>query len=272
MKSIPTSTSTFPQSLERKKVAAQNTAQMAFRQSRVQAVMMRGEGQKELLTTPKLRRKEAAAAKDASQQQQQQQQQKATTPEQVNETVKDINQQEKTAPEGVDDIGDLSRTRDEVERDPELLKTAAARAGGPKTGGVDSFVVWCTREEPSVEKKAENNGPVRRRQPGGVAAAKMAPKAVPVVKPSIGQEAARILWGILQTAWWFVEPVFDLNSGIRGRWEQHRVTWQDITLFVAAASFTAGVFLLAIVFARVTGMLLQIVRMFLGVFKVLTGF
>ena len=185
-----------------------------------------------------------------------------------------INREFKKVQGGRDDIGDPSRTREELEKDPGLYEkrlSAAARAGGPKNGGEDSFVVWAPEPKAAYMKAGKHASLLTRitqgRQKGGSSPFRRAPKPAP--PRSTGQVIAGIIFRIIETGWWFVEPVFDPCSDVRKRWKQHRLTWQDISLFIGAAIFGVGMFLMAVVFARVLGMGLQLLRMFMGVFKLL---
>lgn len=78
---------------------------------------------------------------------------------------------------------------------------------------------------------------------------------------------------IIGTAWWFVEPVFHPQSEVRKRWEQRRLTWHDVGLVAAATFFAVAMFLtataVAVAVARVVGMGLQLLRVFMAVFKLL---
>ena len=98
------------------------------------------------------------------------------------------------------------------------------------------------------------------------------PKSASPRRPFL-QDISRIAFRMFQTAWWFVEPVFDPKSDVRARWERgHRLTLRDIVLFVAASVFMAAVLLIAILFFRVVITGLQIVRAFWNVFRILTAF
>jgi hypothetical protein len=77
----------------------------------------------------------------------------------------------------------------------------------------------------------------------------------------------------LQTAWWFVEPIFDPESGLRQRWERGgSLTLSDMGLFAAAAVFLGALLLITVMGVRVLVLVVQIVRAFAGVLRVITGF
>ena len=80
-----------------------------------------------------------------------------------------------------------------------------------------------------------------------------------------------ITCSMVPTAWDFVQPVFDAESDVRIRWEQRRITWQDVGLFTAAAVFAAGMILMVVTLARLVGMGLQVVRSFLALFRLFAG-
>lgn len=82
-----------------------------------------------------------------------------------------------------------------------------------------------------------------------------------------------IAFRILQTAWWFVEPIFDPESGLRQRWERGgSLTLSDMGLFAAAAVFLGALLLITVMGVRVLVLVVQIVRAFAGVLRVITGF
>ena len=80
-----------------------------------------------------------------------------------------------------------------------------------------------------------------------------------------------ITCSMVPTAWDFVQPVFNAESDVRIRWEQRRITWQDVGLFTAAAVFAAGMILMVVTLARLVGMGLQVVRSFLALFRLFAG-
>jgi len=81
----------------------------------------------------------------------------------------------------------------------------------------------------------------------------------------------QVLMRIVQSVWWVVEPVFDPDSAIRRRWEQHRAIWQDVRVFLAAAVFTAGAFLITATCARILGWSVHALKSFVGVFRIVMG-
>jgi hypothetical protein len=80
-----------------------------------------------------------------------------------------------------------------------------------------------------------------------------------------------ITCSMVPTAWDFVQPVFNAESDVRIRWEQGRITWQDVRLFTAAAVFAAGMILMVVALARLVGMGLQVARSFLALFRLFAG-
>jgi hypothetical protein len=85
--------------------------------------------------------------------------------------------------------------------------------------------------------------------------------------------AGEAAYRMLQTAWWIVEPVFNLESGIWKRWEKgDGLTWRDMGVFAAAAIFVLAALLAAILSIRVLLVVAQVVRAFWSVLKVLAGF
>ena len=82
-----------------------------------------------------------------------------------------------------------------------------------------------------------------------------------------------IAFRILQTAWWFAEPVFDPESGLRKSWQRgDRLTMGDVGSFAAAAVFLGAVLLSAVMGIRVLVLVVQIVRALGSVLRVITGF
>ena len=80
-----------------------------------------------------------------------------------------------------------------------------------------------------------------------------------------------VVRSILHTAWWIVGPVFDPESDLRRRWAHHRLTWKDMGVFMAAGVFAVAIFLITVVFARALGIGFQVLKAFVGLFKLLTG-
>ena len=82
-----------------------------------------------------------------------------------------------------------------------------------------------------------------------------------------------IAFRILQTAWWFVEPVFDPESGLRKRWERgDSPTLSDVGLFAAAAVFLGALLLIAVMGIRALVLVVQVVRALGSVLRAITGF
>lgn len=86
------------------------------------------------------------------------------------------------------------------------------------------------------------------------------------------QDISGIAFKIIQTAWSFVEPVFDPKSDVRKRGEGGNFTMRDIVLFAAAAGFVSAMALITVLVFRVIIIGLQIVRGFWSVLRILTGF
>ena len=59
---------------------------------------------------------------------------------------------------------------------------------------------------------------------------------------------------MVQTTWWFVEPVFNSESTIRERLDQQQLTWEDLRVLTAAMLFGVGALLAGVVLTRILGM------------------
>jgi hypothetical protein len=266
------------------KEAANSAALLAFQNLRHQKAMKKAVGQSQTsgqLRPPKVRKQKTEGMREY------------------------IDREFKKGPGGKEDIGDPSKTREEVEKDAALYQrrlTAAARAGGCQNGGgEDSLVVWAPEPKAAkmnmnmnmnVNVKAGKDAGLlthiilhgRRQQKGGQSAVGGgggggrggggrggAPK--PAGPQSVRHMIAGTAFRIIGTAWWFVEPVFHPQSEVRKRWEQRRLTWHDVGLVAAATFFAVAMFLtataVAVAVARVVGMGLQLLRVFMAVFKLL---
>ncbi|TAQ84405.1 hypothetical protein B7494_g7275 [Chlorociboria aeruginascens] len=245
MKSTPISTSTSPQAAERQKLAAQNAALVAYQHSRHWAAVKRAGGQEgDALTPPKMRRA----------------------------LPRDVHREFQIVPGGRGDIGDPSRTRDEVESNPELLTrrlAAGARAGGPRDRPEDSLVVWAyqapthvTRVEKTPmgtgvggARKEKEHGKGRTTAPAhpkGSSPTKRAPTAGTTARARARAAISRevmlgIVAGTAQAAsswwwwwwswWWLVsaKPYLDPRSGVRLRWARQQLTGGDLARGATAA-------------------------------------
>jgi hypothetical protein len=276
MKSIPTSTSTYPQTPIK---GAYHAALQAFQNSRHKAAMRKTQGQNgEVLTPPKTR---------------------ARYPQ--NQMDREV----MVVPGGLGGIGDRSADRQHNgENRPNayqknfLTPTNASLTRGRRQ---DGLVVW--HQSPSVERKTAGSGyhlqghrsrglsPVRVNHPESQMGHRQLRGEMvgDVYGPQGGQQGSRhpknkapkpltpetaiqqTMIRICQTAWWFVEPVFDPHSAIRQRWEQRRLTWKDISLVFAAATFTAGTLMVALVLARIAGLTFQAMKGFMGLLWVVIG-
>ena len=250
LKSTLISISTCHQSPEKQKEAAQNAALLAFQQLRRQTEIKKTEGQNGGQLTPLKIRK------------------------QKTEDTRNINTKVvgKPAQDGNVDIGNPSTFKSELGRGlkaSQASAVSATRAATSKIGVSDKLAVW--HPEPSAEKEVREAGAHMKAivlyQRHGVSSRKGLP--TPGRPPrSIWQ----IVVGMAQGAWLIVEPVFDPKSSIRKRFERGRLTGEDVGLFVAAAMFMAGMFLVIVAFARVVGIGLQTVRAFGAVSRLFTGF
>jgi hypothetical protein len=80
-----------------------------------------------------------------------------------------------------------------------------------------------------------------------------------------------VVASVLHTAWWIVGPVFDPASELRRRWATQRLTWRDMGTFTAAGVFAMAMFVLTVVCSRAIGMAFQVLKSFVGLFKLVTG-
>jgi hypothetical protein len=164
------------------------------------------------------------------------------------------------------DIGDLFMTREELEKNPQLLRKRIEQAkqlGGPsRNGGEDGFIVWCTdikRVSSANKKPATGQKKISQSLPGQESEGSLQ-------KYNQGISAAktyRILTGAIGVAWWFVSPVFNPRSSLRwsGGDNNHRSRWHT-----RRRSLSTVVMVLV---ARLIGVGLQIAKGCIKVCKVL---
>lgn len=230
---ISISTSLTP---EKEKQAARNAAQMAFQHLRHTLAVSKAERQgKDQLTPPKLRRQE--------------------------ETKKEVN---RAVPGVKGGTGSPLKSKQDVKKEPSPNRKK------PDSG--DRLTV--RHPHPHPAPKAENAGKSKDGKDkkavvlhqAGTSPDKKAPKQARA-QLSVGQ----VVLVMLQNAWLFVEPVFNPDSGIRTRFDKQSLTGQDIGLFVAAALFCVGMFIVSVILVRVVGMGLQALRSFGVVFRLLIG-
>jgi len=131
---------------------------------------------------------------------------------------------------------------------------------GTKYGLDDRLVVW----HPSPAKVEEKTEKADLNKTAMVKidkkAAKCRSKKVRF-QVSFGQAMAHIL----QTAWWFVEPIFDPESALRNRWERNMINWQDISVFITAGIFGLCLGLMITVCGRIVGICLRILWLVMGI-------
>lgn len=258
-KSTPISISTSPQSPVKQKEAAQNAALLAFQHLRHQTAMKTAGQTRGQLTPPNIRK-------------------------QKREDTRETNAN-RTARGESGDIGDPSAIKRGPEKGSKAAQTCAVAAArtASRIGASDSHRLAVWHAEPSAEKKAgkgergrERERDIAQRAAHMKALALHQKRGVPPAKrlPRPGRpkrSIRQVAVGMAQSAWLLVEPVFDTDAAIRQRLERQRLTWQDVGVFVAAVVFMAGTFLASVVFARVVGIGLQVVRAFGVVFRLLTG-
>lgn len=130
---------------------------------------------------------------------------------------------------------------------------------GTKYGLEDKLVVW----HPTPAKLEDKRALAPFIKITNVEADREAAKCNPKNEDSqvsFGQAVCRVL----QTAWWFVGPIFDTESALRKRWEEDMISWQDISIFITAGIFGMCLGLMAIVCGRIVGMCLRILRVVMG--------
>lgn len=278
-RSIPTSISMSPGTPEKANHGAYSAAVRAFQNSRHLAAMKgKGEQDGSHLTTPKTRKG-------------------------LMEGSSDIERKFMVVPGGLGDIGRHSRNEDDIILYQKSLLIATKSRGASERQ--DDLVVW--RLSPTAEKNAESKRKIQPPQNKGVSLVKachppaktvkehehlredvqvvsqtkkaQAPRPVqgtphsqpqqPPPQPSI----RRMLIRVVQTIWWFVEPVFEPNSAFRKRWErdQYRLTLKDMGMCLAAALFTITIFMIIAGLVRIIGIAFQILKAFLGLFYVFTS-
>lgn len=168
------------------------------------------------------------------------------------------------------DIDDLSRSQSEVVRSPNLLRLRvemAREAGGPRMNAEDGFVTWASgvadKRRTLVQGRGEKVGPPNQivgKRHGGAGRG-------PTGNVSMLMTMCNTTKLVVQTAWWFVEPVFTPTSPLRGRWEQQQLTWRDALLVVASCGFAIGALLVAVLVVR---MLVFGVKIFRGIGTAIT--
>ncbi|KAL2061655.1 hypothetical protein VTL71DRAFT_7032 [Oculimacula yallundae] len=242
MKNTPIfiSTSLSP---EKDKQAARNAAQMAFQHLRHTLAVNKAERQnKDQLTPPKTRKQK--------------------------EEVKGL------VPGGKEGIGSPSRTdkQNGIKREPPI-----STPNRKKPESEDRLVVH--HPHPAAPK-ADNAGKSKAiikgagmkavvlHQAGGKSPVRIPPgKQARATQLSID----KALFGLLQNAWLFVEPVFNPDSEVRKRFDRQALTGQDVGLFIAAALFCFGGFIGLLVCARTLGVVVQALKGFGGLVRAVIG-
>jgi hypothetical protein len=260
-KNTLTSTSTSPQRLSpsQQYAVAQKAAQTAFSKAIPQRLGKEVKARSSSLISPKTRTKEIRER---------------------------FGQGRKVFSGGNADIGDLFRTGEELERSPLLLRKRIEQAknlGGPsRNGGVDGFIVWRTEggkkvriadEEDSPKKKKDIQHLPNKKPKGAPSLPGKKPKgpAKGIANIALLRQTYGMVKLVVQTAWWFVSPVFNPRSALRWRWVRNKLTWQDVLLIGSAVIFGGGAFLVMALCARLLGVGIQIVKVSIRVFKILVG-
>jgi hypothetical protein len=162
------------------------------------------------------------------------------------------------------DIGELFRTRKELEKNPQLLRKRIEQAkqlGGPsRNGGEDGFIVWCTDIEKRVRSANKKPATGQKKISQSLPGKKAIGPGKSTAKVSVLRKTYRMLIGAIGLAWWFVSPVFNPRSSLRWRWGRNKLTWWDIILIGAAGILGGGAFLVMALVARLLGVGLQITR------------
>jgi hypothetical protein len=258
-KSTLTSTSTSPQrqSPSQQYAGAQNAAQAAFLNASPQRLVKEVKARSTSLVSPNPRTMEPGEG-----------------PGQVRKTFSGGNV----------DIGDLFRTQEELDKNPQPLRKRiekAKRLGGPsRNGGEDGLIVWCTEVEKRVRFAGDKPPSGKEKILESLPNKKLnGTQSLPSKKPkgpgkgtadiSLLRKTYGIVIGAVRTAWWFVSPVFNPRSSLRWRWVRNELTWQDVLLIGAAGIFGGGAFLIMALLARLLGVGLQIVKGCIKVCKVL---
>jgi hypothetical protein len=287
VKSTPISISTSPRSPQRETGAARLAALTAFQNLRHQKAIRKAQAlghSKNTLTSPKLRR---------------------------DKSIREIKRESQIVPGEFAGIGDLSRERWEVEGNPELYQMrlqVAAKAGGAQEGKEDSLVIWHPSPNAGFHKDERtqvctlHTNFTGTHKPGKVKASGTEQNGGPkhsIVKSTIRGSVSRSLWNhsrrgkekaprpapgqitirrtirggseITLTAWQFVKPVFEADSGVRKRWAYQHFEWWDLILVGVAAGFVVAMFVVAAICFRVVAFSGKTVWSFMSFFYFVMG-
>lgn len=167
-----------------------------------------------------------------------------------------------------------SLPRNTSQHEPKALKctsgvqpAVSVSAGSPATTKEDRLLVTHPEPKAKTEKIGAASGRAAKHAAPRLSPGQRWPPR-PVNGPlSIWQAVVRVF----SEAWILVEPVFNPRSAIRKRCVEQRLSFQDMLLLLVAGLFVIGAFLITVLAARLVGMVLQALRTFGVVFRLLAG-